>query len=67
MKLLSKYEYCRRHLLSGKTLTYRQAVSNWQFYSFRIFLGREKKRSDGLDIINLNEGTGKFGKYKLRS
>ena len=65
MKILTKYEYCRRFLLSGKKLTGRIAISRWYLYSWRIFIQRERKRlyGSGKTIINLNAGTGKHAEY----
>jgi hypothetical protein len=65
MNRLPKYENCRRWLNSGKKLTGRLAIERWYLYSYRIFIGRERKRLEplGLDIINLNAGTGKHAEY----
>ena len=65
MKKLTKYEYCRRWLNSGKKLTGRIAIERWYLYSYRIFIGRERKqvKGTGLTILNLNEGTGKHAEY----
>lgn len=63
MKTLSKTEYAKRWLMSGKSLTYRQAIINWQFYSFRRFLDRNR---DKLNIINIGE-PGKYGKYIINN
>ena len=68
MKTLSKTEYVKRWLNSGRTRTQRQAINHFNAYRLAVIKQRLNEGHYcylGMKIIDLNEGTGKHSIYKL--